>query len=641
LDPKGELSKRIINEIRWRVKMSDREYEDKRNTWRKADETMVAYVPESAEDARRRNKRENQGDPKYTTIRVPYAYGVVMALHSYFVAAFLSRSPVFQFEGYEGEGENQVMALEALYHYQYNVGVMGPALFSWIYDTPKYGVGILGDYWTKTVRHVCHMEPLIDPTTGEIVDVEQVVEEVMGYEGNQVFNVSPFDVIPDPTVALRDLQKGEFFGTRQRLSYQLLKEREAQGYYTNVDAIDPRIVPTFPTDTDRDRNSRVIQRPSEDLFNLEYSTEDTENRVPGIVPVYEMFVNIIPSKWGLGETSYPCKWVFTVTGDWKTVIGAAPFGAYHAEYPFSVNEMEFDAHSLTNRGLTEITDGIGNTMDWLFNSRMFNVRASLNNLFLVDPLRVNIKDLTDPMPGGIIRRRAGASISGDKAVEQLMINDVTRTNVSDMQLMQGLGEKATGIGDLLMGSAPQGGRRTATESRGQMAAGTSRGKTITEYMSAAGWASLGRHTVANAQQYYDGYKKLKIVGSQALQAGRRFIEIHSAEDIAGHYGYLMVDGSLPIDRFAQLNVWKDLMTSMAGFPEIMAQYDVARIFAWVAQLGGLRNVNNFRLDYQDPVMLAQQAQQGNIVPLKAPTDPDMARQMNGVGPVQVGGTGVG
>jgi hypothetical protein len=627
----------ILSEVRRRVMHAEREWDKRRDEWRRADESMVAYVPESEADARRDNKRYNAGVPAYTTIKVPYSYGIAMALHSYLCSVFLSRSPVFQFEGLNGQGQNQVMALEALHHYQYRVGGMGSVLFCYLYDLVKYGTSVSGINWANNIRYITTLKPEMDET-GNITSYEQAVSPMQGYQGNELFNMSLFDFLPDPRFSIKHYQRGEYCAARWRLSWQQVKERELLGYYTNLEDIDPRIAANFQTDNDRDRESRAIPRPSEHHYEIDltFAARDSKRR-PEVVPVYECYINLIPKDWNLGNSDYPTKWVFTVTGDWRTVIGATPFSAIHADYPFMVDEIEFDAFALSNRGIPQITKGIQDTMDWQLNSHMYNVRAALNNLFVVDPSRVNLKDITDPLPGGIIRLRGLPIPGADDPVKQLVIQDLTRGHITDMGLMDTLGERATGIGDILMGSMPSGGRRTATESRQSAAAGTSRGKVISEFVAASGFRQLGRQLVMNNQQYLITPQRVRIVGNLAQQAGPGFLEVRP-EDIAGEYDFSMVDGSLPVDRFAQLNLWKELLAGVLAQPQLAAQFDLARIFMWMAQLGGLRNVDSFRLQLGSPEQLQQQALSGEVVPIngEAGGNPDYARQMPGVGPVNVG-----
>ena len=70
-----------------------------------------------------------------------------------------------------------------------------------------------------------------------------------------------------------------------------------------------------------------------------------------------------------------------------------------------------------------------------------------------------------------------------------------------------------------------------------------------------------------------------------------------------------------MDRLALANLWKDLMLQMRNVPGLVQQYDLGRIFAHVAALGGIRNLNQFKIQIGSPQALAQQADQGNIVPI--------------------------
>ena len=98
------------------------------------------------------------------------------------------------------------------------------------------------------------------------------------------------------------------------------------------------------------------------------------------------------------------------------------------------------------------------------------------------------------------------------------------------------------------------------------------------------------------------------------KGGLRHLEV-SPDDIAGAWDFVPVDGTLPIDRFAQVNMWTQLLQQMAQSPQVLQSYDLGKIFSWVAQLGGLKNVNQFKIETDSPEALAQQAQAGNVVPI--------------------------
>lgn len=641
--PGSKLHDRIMEEVRRRVRFSERSFSNRRVQWRKAEDEIIAYVPESLADNRRRFKREQQGVPKYTTIKVPYTYAVVMALHTYICSVFLSRTPIFQFDGRHGEGQQQVLAVEALHDYQVRVGRMLPVMYSWFYDAARYGVGVISLYWASHIRHATEIQFVTDEFGNQTK--EQVTLEIPGYTGNELCNIQPRDWLPDPRLPMRDFQRGEFCGARTKISWLQVKEREKAGYYTNVKFINKKLSPRFTDERDDDSQ---VERPDDEFAEFSgYNSGGREH--PDIIPIYEMFIDLVPKDWGLGTSDYPEKWVFTVTADWQTILGAQPFGAYHCQYPFHFIELEPDAYALANRGMPEILSGVQQTLDWLLNSHFFNVRASLNNLLVVDPMRVVMKDITDPTPGGVIRLRPGAALTpGNDPVKQLQIQDVTRNHTADFMQMIGVGERVSGINDQMLGAFTKTGRRTATEVRTSSVGGVSRQKVEAEYMSATGFDTLAQQMVQNSQQYQEEDVYLKVVGNLSGLAGTDWMMV-TPDGIAGFYDFVPVDGTLPLDRFAQANLWKEILAGMGQMPAVAMEYSQSKIFAWVAQLAGLRNIDKFRIEIGSDEHLLAQAQAGNVVPIRQPggsqrggRSPNNLKQPgNGVGPIPIGGGGLG
>lgn len=130
-------------------------------------------------------------------------------------------------------------------------------------------------------------------------------------------------------------------------------------------------------------------------------------------------------------------------------------------------------------------------------------------------------------------------------------------------------------------------------------------------------------------------RKFKIVGDLVQEAGQKFINV-SPGDIQGFFDLVPVDGTLPVDRFAQANLWRELLGQLRNFPELMMKYDLSRIFGWVAKLAGLKNIDQFRVKMVPDEMAATQAQAGNVVPLGSGRERDLTRvptgQVSGMGP---------
>ena len=646
----SDLSRKILTEMRSRVRVTTRRTEDYVKKWTEAEEKTLAYLPEREVDTRRRTAREG-GLPQYTTIQIPYTYAVLMSTHTYLTSVFMGRNPVFQFNGRHGETSQQVQALEALLDYQTLVGQMLGPLYTWIYDAGKYGVGVVGSYWDEREEMVSSisMQPELDPLLGSpMLDFDgqpkmvkaKTTRRIPRYKGNVFYNLQPWDFIFDVSFPMREFQRGEYCGMRRTLSWNECKRREAQGYFMNLEHISKGSTPRSG-DESSGHGSEQLNRPDSNenwATDAEYGGS-LEHNHPALVRMYELYVEIIPSEWGLGGSSFPEKWVFSFTEDFKVLIGAQPHGAYHCKYPYHVLVVEPEGYGLIPRGMPETLQPIQNTIDWLINSHFFNVRAALNNKYVVDPSRVVMKDVLDPLPGGLVRLKPEAYGTDTRLpMTQLGITDVTQNHLRDLQMMYGMGERTVGVNDQIMGMLNSGGRKTATEIRTSTSFGVNRLKTIAEYFSATGFAPMSQILISNTQQYYDGAQKFRVAGDLAMSAGANFLEV-TPESIVGFYDFVPVDGALPMDRFAQANMWRELMTQVRTMPEIALQYDFGRMFEWVAQLAGMKNITQFRVEVAPDAQLLQQAKLGNSIPLGGNRPAKRPGTSGNVEPGQVPGMG--
>lgn len=615
----SQLHSKLLAMIGSRIRMAQKDRTEQYEVWRTAEERTLAYVKESEADATRRTRRRD-GKPSYTTIMLPYSYALLMSAHTYWTSVFFGRSPVHQYSGRHGESEMQVQAIEALIDYQAEVGrLLGP-YYVWFYDAGKYGCGVLGEYWDREIIAYGQLAEMPDPVTGQM-QLFQATVQLEGYRGNKVYNVSPFDFWKDPRVTMKNFQQGEFCFVLKRMIWNDVKRRQAAGFYTNIDDLRQHSTSRAP-----DESSEQLKRPEWSKIEIaeDWKGEgsDGSNRGkpvnhPSGVFAYEFYVDLCPREWGVGDSNYPEKWCFTITEDLGLIIGATPLGYMHGKFPFSVLEPEVEGYSDTTRGIPEIMKPIQDTMDWLLNSHFYNVRQTLNNQFIVDPSKLVLKDIESGEPGFIWRLRPEAFGTDIRSIfTQVPVTDVTRSNMQDLQQMFGLGERALGINDQIMGVLNTGGRKTATEIRTAAGFGTNRLKTNTEYMSAWGFSAHSMKLVQNSQQMYDGNQKFKIVGDLALGAGPRFMDV-TPDMIMGFFNFSPVDGTLPVDRAAQANLWKDMMGSLRMMPPQVAMgYDWVKIFSWVASLAGLKNINQFKVQVLPPgADMTNQVAAGNVIPM--------------------------
>jgi hypothetical protein len=607
----------LLQRLEARVKYSMQKRQDRIKAWELAEDKALAYLHESDEDAIRRSAREMKGTTSYTTLQIPYTYATLMTAHTYMTSVFFSRSPVHQFAGRHGETEQQVSALEALVSYQVETGYHLVPYYIWLYDAGKYGCGVLGNYWSEEKVQYSSVQQMqvLGPDGAPVAGTEKKVQQTFrsaGYTGTRVYNVSPFDFGHDPHYPLYRFQEGEYCYVRKTIGWNEIKKRQYAGYYTK-DGI-ARLPARPPHTAQVQEGSSALLRPDR-VYQQTLGAANDDLKHPTSIDIFEVYVDLIQSEWQVGNSTFPEKWVFTISSDYGVLLGAEPLGNAHGKFPFSVIESEIEGYGLYGRGIPEVIDPIQRTMDWLINSHFYNVRASLNNQFIIDPSKIVIDDTEDGGPGFIYRLRPeayGTDIT--KFFYQIPVTDITRTNMADLEAMQTIGERITGINEQMFGGISKS-RTTATEVRTSTGFGVNRLKTITEYISAMGISTLASRIVLDSQQFYEGEKKFKIVGDLAQMAGPAFMQI-DPEMLSGDYDFVPVDGTLPVDRMAMATLWQNIMGQMRNFPQLMAQFDIGKVFTHVAQLGGVRNINQFKVQVVPDAVLAQQMGAGNVVPIR-------------------------
>lgn len=582
---------------------------ERHEKWRRDDESFISFIHEKDTDKKRSSLRD-QGMPQFTTIYIPYDYAVLMSAHTYWTSVFLSRSPIFQYAGQSATSSSAELAVGSLIDYQVTAGRMQPPMYVWLLDVGKYGVGIVGDFWSKdqivVSREVEIPETFMGVPTG-MMSKEMRHVTVPGYDGNKLFNVRPTDFFPDPRVTMMNFQEGEFCGRITSTGWNALMKN--QGKYFNLDYARQN---RGNSSLDRNLGSSQVPRP----FTPGDNGMTGDSRNMSHIELLEMHVELIPAEWGLHDSTYPEKWVFLVANG-VTIIQAQPLGLFHNKFPFAVIEYEPDGYSMFKPSMLERVKPLNDVMTWLINTHFYNTRKALNDMFVVDPSKVVMKDILDPKPGKVIRLREemyGQDVRS--AIWQFPVSNVTQAHLSDSAVIANLIQRVPGVNDNIMGMLAVGGRKTATEVRTSSSFGVNRLKTNAEFFSATGFSDLAIMMLQTTQQLMDVQKSVRIAGIDAwgTPGAQKHMQV-SPQDIQGFFDFVPVDGTLPIDRYAQTQMWSGLLQQMAQVPQVLVQYDLGKIFAFVAQLAGLKNISQFKVEVGSPEQLAQQQAAGNIIPM--------------------------
>ena len=617
LKPSSDLHNKLRNRIWQRANESRTEISKRFPSWRKIDKTLTAYIP--LKDKEEKIQKKDSSRP--VSIVFPYTYSMLEALLTYLTMAFF-QDPMFQYEGVEDDDTVGAMLLELVVRLHCIKNKVPLNIHTALRDSLAYGVSIAIPGWKSTYgRKPVKTKTITQSALGEMSNNNIEMVESLLFEGNDLSNIEPYMWLPDPSVSSSNIQDGEFTGWVDRDNYMnlLSEEKQRNSGLFNVKYLkskgDKRSTLAL------DQSDRQIKHGGS--TDLHRSMTNTVNPVDNI----KMYVNLIPKDWELGTGEYPEKWFFQLSAD-DIITSCKRADHNHGMYPMAVASPEFDGYSITPIGRLEILYGLQHTLDFLFNSHIANVRKAVNDKILVDPFLVNINDMKSSEPGGIIRLRRPAWGRGvDKVAKQLEINDITRANIADAGWITGLMDRISGADQSMQGALRTGGpeRLTGTEFQGTRGSAISRLQRIAMIIGIQFMQDIGSMFAVHTQQYMSQDSYVKIIGQHAEQLQATFgkqkqrVKV-SPYDLSINYDTIVRDGSIPGGNFSQ--AWLEMFKVIGTTPELQGKFDITRIFMYIAQQLGAKNVEDFKRNVdqiQTQTMpdeeVAAQAQAGNLVPV--------------------------
>lgn len=571
--------------------------------WKKIDHTLTAYI---TLDEQERIEKEKD-DRKPVAVVVPYSYATMETILTYLSTVFLD-DPIFKYDAFTDEDVVGAAMLEKVIQLQCIRNKIGLNLHTQFRDSLAYGFGVVSPYWFEQYGK----------TTQRDASGAKIRKEGLIFEGNALVNIDPYKYLPDPSVAIQDVQKGAFVGWMNSTNYTELMSLEKYDEYSF--------------------NAKYIKHIDGRSSIIPESTSGRETKVGGdarsadytdlVSPIDEliMCINIIPSEWGLGDSDYPEKWLFRLGGD-EIILEAGPLDLDHNKYPVSIAAPEYDGYSLTPVSSLEVIYGLQEILDFLFTSHVANIRKAINDMLIVDPYLINMSDLAKPGPGKLIRtRRAVWGRGVENAVKQLNVNDVTRGHMIDAPIIMDIMNRGSGAADSLQGIMRGGSeRRSATEARNTHGGALSRLAKAAKVISLMSMQDTAYMFASNTQQFMTNETYVSIVGRYQEQLEQEFGVSKGMKVSPGqllvNYDIVTSDGTIENGDFAE--VWQNIFNTTATNPAVGSGFDIVRIFKHLARITGAKNINEFvrkggsmQIKTMQDAQVAAEVQAGNMVPVE-------------------------
>ena len=619
LRPGSDLHISLRNSIWQRARESRNEISKRFNAWNEIDRKMTIYIPLKDKEITLQQKDTS----KPVSIVFPYSYSMLEALLTYLSMAFF-QDPMFQYEGVEDDDTIGAMLMELVIRLHCIKTKVPLAVHTVLRDSLCYGVGIGIPGWKRTYgrkpirSQIITQSGLGEETTNQVQFIESLL-----FEGNRLSNIDPYMWLPDTSISSDNIQDGEFNGwiERDNLMNLLSEESQPDSGMFNVKYLKSRKNKKSSLSTDQSDRQAKVGGSTDIRGGLTGSTNP--------VDIIKMYVNLIPKEWKLSTNENPEKWFFALAAD-DVIIQCEKADHNHGMYPIAVASPEFDGYSISPIGRMEVLSGLQMTLDFLFNSHISNIRKAINDMLIVDPYLVNINDLKSPEPGKLIRLRRPAWGRGvDKVVQQLQVNDITRSNIGDSGYITQWMDRISGADQSMQGALRTGGpeRLTKGEFQGTRGSAISRLQRLAMIIGMQFMQDIGTMFAVHTQQYLTQEAFVKITGRYEDQLKGHFgkdakVASASPHDLAINYDLIVRDGSIPGGNFSE--AWLEMFKIISTDEVLRQEFDTTRIFMYIAQQLGAKNVEDFRRNVnniQPQVMPDEQvdreAQAGNLVPIGA------------------------
>lgn len=639
LHPDSELHKFILQEIiDKRATQSNLLAKTAHKDWRKIDNTLTAFLPSDEADA-----LEKSRDPKKpVNVVIPMQYASLDMWLTYLHGVFC-QDVIHHYRGRGQRGAKVRAALmERIVHKQSQWFAESLRLQAMWRDAFSYGIGAVAPVWRKhKARRPMHAEvnevvkELLPPELKRQVDVGDIVrylEEQTLFEGSELRNIDPYKLLPDPNTSLNDFQRSEFWGYLRRTNVMDLLREEADpesrrfnGKYVRMYSDRNMGKSTFYTD-ESGRNA---------VYDTELTTGSAAARYyENAVDELHMFIHIIPKEWGLGEQEYPMKWMFTVAGD-KIVTQAEPVDLDHGMWPGVVCGPNTTGHDTLPISHLTVGYPAQQTADWFIRTMVANQRKLQNDMLVVNPHYIEMKDVLTPGPGKIIRtkRTAYGQENIQNYIQQLQVQNTTEGHMANANMFFEFMNRVQGTGDVMQGdlsNMPE--RPTARGMSIAEAGATSRTQRIAAVISDQSMVPLGYQMAYNTLQFMSEHVEVSVLGRyeewlrRELGMGHDGGDVDVApEDLEASFEVepLNVAQAVPESLETMTEVVKTVLAGEEAQADLMSTLSTTGLFLAWARKAGFEDVHEFVREgggqnMQPQVMgdeqIQQQAEAGNLVP---------------------------
>lgn len=374
-----------------------------------------------------KKKPKNFPFEKCSNIKIPFTSSNVDAIVARIFNSIFAQSDFWMAEplmegSYDGAKELQDFLRYASDH------VLNIKTFcrDWFFSMTKLGTGIGKVYWDE--KHQYHAVKMPNGT----VDFESRLR----YRGPKVECVSLHDFLRP--VGYADIQEMPWCGNRFRLNYIQLKQRESDGVYKNLDQV-LRSPETSVHEVDEQRAA-----------NVGYEVNSSTDPKHGVFEFWE-----ISLLWLVKDRYIPV--LLVMHPQTKTVVFLDYYPYKHCRWPYVSLPFLPREKQLEGIGVCAMLADVQEGLDTMVNQGIDNATLANSRVFLANRSITMNKSMRF-FPGAVI------PVNNKDDVVPLQMADIYSSNYNLAQMIQGYGERRSGLNEYLLGreNSAVGTKATAT-----------------------------------------------------------------------------------------------------------------------------------------------------------------------------------
>jgi len=467
LRPRSPLSQQICARIIANATASHDFMSKKYEKWREIDRKNHAYIPASEEERLRRlGKGSDPGDNRIPmAMTFPHMYSLKKSMLAHLTNRNL-RGPLHKLTGHglkEDMLRAQLLAVvinqEANY---YNAALTYHQAYESALD---YGVAFVACNWNAEHQRVTREIPgMSAPVPGMFPTTQYNTDWEVRFEGSKPKIIDPYRALPDPRVALEDVDEATRFYYLDQDSLFNLIARENRGELYNVGHLreSRRWQSTFMLHNSNRGYVRNLYGDSVNLDPEEGSVDPYESTHPVSIKGVEW---IIPREFpgnglAVGTEDYPVLYELTIAAD-EYILQFERAKSKHGMLPLAAAGFNVDGFSLTPTAPAEYILGPQDYIDWSVNSYVTEALTNINGRWIYDPLVIREDDVNS---GRLdqkmrIRQRFWGQGKLKEAFHQLQGSTYAQGHIMNIPLIQDFMNRGYGASEILQGVRRSSGER--------------------------------------------------------------------------------------------------------------------------------------------------------------------------------------